>query len=772
MSQEYHLIDDPSVKRKYSSNKFIHCIQKRKNKIIIGLLFIFAILGVNLYHNFHSDDTPKKTTHSPDTELENIDYYNITENKDLGLLFLKGKPRIDPYGVDLNVHILDGIYTAGFNGDLHASVEDWDLYTPPCPYLHPVKYPESILHPHCEGSSLQISNYDKNSGKDLPYSLRLDSITNQMEKWEDWKKYNGTNPKYGERRVSELLGDEYHPFDYGYTGKDTTNAIGDNDFYSGVIRSRMDEVPDPRRRRLFSFIMFNGEFDLLDLYLAEYYEVIDYFVIYESNSTFSGHPKPLYFTRTLFETDRYNRFKDKLIPLPCEIIVDEDNGRGKGFPKEHLARRTVIEKGLRAVHARHGDLFMHGDLDEMPKVHILSRMKKCGGWEHLQAGIGGGPKSFKDPDTKSYFIDKAMNVNMTDFGEYKVDYERHLSVGFLAWFYEYSFNIIQNKSVGTVAHPNIAIFDARRSLGQLVDYTNKAPEFKFYEGKTAKKVVKTNKTTVSNTKSDKANVNKTNANKANSNKAKSNKNNSSKTKSKRSEGAQEHYDPILDPNFDVYQGYTYTDNTNDRKIGKGYLGEYARFVSSDLNIAVKEEKPIIWNSGWHLSSFLPTIHHFYNKISSYSHFNVYEKKSKEEIEEDIITRIKGHFYIYGKKRKYASNEIYFPPTYEGGYEYHTDYNYWEENTRPNHTPKKSFTTYVDNIKRDIPTQVWKNPICYNFMIDRDHGLDKKLWWEVVPKEEWKTVRFETLDDSLLKEIIPKNLPENLKDPMLKELAKQ
>lgn len=705
-------------------------------KSIICSSLILGIFGVSLYHLYHKEETfSYKQIFQKTIDRK----YNIALNNDTKLLFIKGEPRLDKYGIDLNINILDGIYSIGFNNDPFISVEDWELYTPSCPYLHPIKYPESIINPKCEGNSLQFSNYDIKKGRDLPYSLRLDTITNQMKKWNDWKKNNGTNPYYRERKVKELLGSDYHPFNYDYSGKDSEN-VGDIEYYSKVIKSRMDEVPDPRRRRLFSFIMFNAEYDLLDLYLSEYYDIIDYFVIYESNTTFSGYPKPLYFTRTLLETNRYDKFKDKLIPLPCKIIVDEDNGRGKAFPREHLARRTLIEKGLRSVHARHGDLFIHGDLDEMPKIHILSRMKKCGGWEHLQAGIGGGPKSFKDPETKSYFIDKNIKVKVKRNGIYIVDYERHLSLGFLSWFYEYSFNVVQDKKKGTVAHPNIAIFDARRSLGQLVDYINHTPGFKFEDKNKNKKQEKK-----STNKKQKPQIKKIDHN--------------------------QHYDPLEDPNFDPYQGYSYTDNTNDRKIGKGYIGEYTRFATSMIKKAVKEQKSIIWNGGYHLSSFLATIEQFYYKISSYSHFKSFGNKSKKEIEKDIISRIKGHYYIYGRKKKYNRNTIFFPTSYTHGYEYNFDYNYWIENTKNLNCIKKSFEKYVDNIKHEIPTQVWRNPICYSFMIDRDFGLEKKLWWQIIPKGEWKTVHFENLDKEILKSLMPKGIPKSLKEQMLEEFGK-
>ncbi|ORX85533.1 hypothetical protein BCR32DRAFT_325391 [Anaeromyces robustus] len=689
-TQEYQLIDNPSIVKKPP--------QLKKQKIIKYSLLVLTIVSLGIA----SFSILKK-----ENEILVEEKIIIKDNEGEKIL-IKAKPRLDKYGVDLNVNVLDGIYTMGFNNDVEAKVEDWKLYTPPCPYLQPVKHADNDINPVCEKSSLQIANFEKNNGKDLPYVMPLNTISNQLEKWKEWEKKNETI-LYGNQSVKELVENKYHPFDYGYTGENTEN-ITDKKYYNNVINSRMDEVPDPRRRRLFSFILFNAEYDLLDLYLSEYYDIIDYFVIYESNTTFSGNPKPLYFTRTLLETDRYDKFKDKLIPLPVKIIVDEDNGRGKGFPKEHLARRTVIEKGLRSVHARHGDLFMHGDLDEMPKAHVLSRLKKCGGWEHLQAGIGGGPKSFKNGNVDSYFINPNMNVTVNGKGEYNVDYSRNYSISFLSWFHEYSFNIIQNSKVGTVAHPNLSIFDARRSLGQL---------------------------------------------------------NERKNYNKR-DSVSSYSDPLLDPNFDIYQGYTYTDNTNDLKKGKGYIGEYLRFDTSKVPELKGKKKATIWNSGWHLSSFLPTIDQFYNKISSYSHFQSYGKKSEETIKKDIINRIKNHQYIYGSKKKYNSVNSTFPLSYENGYEYNFNYDYWNERI----TSKNNdigFKKYINDMKREIPTQVWKHPICYSFMIDRDYGIDKKLWWQVIPKEDWKTVKFEELDSEIIDQLVSPNYPESLKKQMLKYL---
>jgi len=642
--------------------------------------------------------------------------YKIFKKEKLDLIFIQGSSRKDKYGVELNKGILDGIYCIGFDNNVTKTLEEWDLYTPSCPNLKPIHYPDSIINPKCEDNSIQLINYDST----LPYSHHLDSITNQMKKWKDWEKKGGYI-RYGSKKVHDLVGDRYFPFDYGYTGEDTSN-IDDTEYYKKVVNSRMDEVPDPRRRRLFSFILFNSEYELLDVYLSQYYEIFDYFVIYESNTTFTGMPKPLYFTRALLETNRYDKFKDKLIPLPMKIIVNENNPKGHTFAREHVARRLLIAEGLKLVHARHGDIFLHGDLDEFVKPHVITRLKKCGGWEHLQAGIGGGPKSFKEKSTDSYFLNPNITVVNDKYGFYMVDYENRLSVGMQSWFHEYSFNIVQNSTIGTTFHPNIAIFDARRSLGQLVNRYN----WKF---------------------------------------------------SPRSE----YSDPLMDPNFNPYQGYEYTDNTNDDYKGKGFLGEFLRYESKFLDFEKKltydvemreKGKSIFWSAAWHLSSFFPTIEHIYNKVYSYSHMRDYYLiyKSENQIKKDIIQRIKNHQYIFGSKKKYDVNEMVLPENYSKGYEYNFNAKYWDDNLK-NSDSNPEFTNYINNLKREIPSQVWKNPICYSYMIDREYGFEKKIWWQVIPKEQWETVRFEELDEETLNQITPSILSETFKKEMFEEMKK-
>jgi len=639
---------------------------------------------------------------------------------------IKKEPLYDKYGVDLNQYIMDGMINKALDNNTSTTIEKWSLYTPPCPNLHPVHYSDDILNPVCENIAIPLINIKTHIN--VPYILRLNNITSQMEKFEEWKKTDGKIPDYKSESVKNILNENYHPYDYGYYDLKKNE---DEDYYSKVIKSPMDQVPDPRRRRLFSMILFNSEFELLDLYLAENYEIVDYFIIYESNATFSGYKKPLYLTRTLLETNRYEKFRDKIIPVTLPVLeMNHKNKRGPAFPREHLARRQVIEKGLRAVNARHGDLYFHGDLDELPKARLLSYLKKCGGWEHLQKGFGGPPKSMKDPLVKSYIRDKSSPVAKSKVGQYKINYDLFLSLGFNSFFHEYSFNTIKNKFIGSIFHPNIAIFDARRSLGQYPEYTLKGNKFNVTKYSKEYNHVKRQET-----KNNTMDINENNNGESQINEM--------------------YTDEDRDMGIDPYQGYTYTDNDTADKKGEGFLGEYMRFATK-INKNTKDNQIAFYKSGWHLSSFLPNMANFLNKFQSYSHYNSFNNLSIKEKKEMILERIRDHRYIIGDIPPMKSLKVKLPKTEEEKVPSMYSYQTWEiiQKEFKDKKKSKSFGVLNKHILHEMPRQVWENPICYSYMIDRDFGFSKKLWWEVVQEEEWDSVDFSKLNSTILDEITP------------------
>ncbi|KAG4105890.1 hypothetical protein H8356DRAFT_923968, partial [Neocallimastix lanati (nom. inval.)] len=147
----YQLIENPLIQKKVYKNNY------KKIKIILSFIISINIIGITLA------------------------FLYLTREQSYDLILIKGKTRKDKYGIDLNANILNGIYSIGYNGDINKNIEDWDLYTPPCPNLQPVHYPESISNPKCEESSLQIPNYNNDDGRGLPHSLHLHSISEQLK---------------------------------------------------------------------------------------------------------------------------------------------------------------------------------------------------------------------------------------------------------------------------------------------------------------------------------------------------------------------------------------------------------------------------------------------------------------------------------------------------------------------------------------------------------------------------------------------------------------
>lgn len=114
---------------------------------------------------------------------------------------------------------------------------------------------------------------------------------------------------------------------------------------------------------------------MLELRLGELYPHVDYFVILESNVTFTGHPKPLYIQENY---DLFSAFHDKM------IVRTVDMGGLKGDPtawnREHLSRNAMLDQvvpfleGLQK--AELGDVLL-SDVDEIPKPDALAALRGC-----------------------------------------------------------------------------------------------------------------------------------------------------------------------------------------------------------------------------------------------------------------------------------------------------------------------------------------------------------------------------------------------------------
>ena len=73
------------------------------------------------------------------------------------------------------------------------------------------------------------------------------------------------------------------------------------------------------KRKVFDSIIFYNELDLLELRMNILDDVVDYFIITESNYTVSGDKKPLYFQEN---KERYSKWEHKIIHHITETIPD------------------------------------------------------------------------------------------------------------------------------------------------------------------------------------------------------------------------------------------------------------------------------------------------------------------------------------------------------------------------------------------------------------------------------------------------------------------
>lgn len=152
---------------------------------------------------------------------------------------------------------------------------------------------------------------------------------------------------------------------------------------------------------VFDAMLMNNELDLLEIRLNELDSVVDYFVILESNVTFTGLPKQTYFADN---RERYSEFNHKILYqlyVPFWSLILRFNNcifSLPGYPLQpdktawdtEATTRNTMTKFLRSyineftVNAT--NLVIMSDVDEIPSQHTLALLKTCdfGNSIHLQ----------------------------------------------------------------------------------------------------------------------------------------------------------------------------------------------------------------------------------------------------------------------------------------------------------------------------------------------------------------------------------------------------
>lgn len=131
---------------------------------------------------------------------------------------------------------------------------------------------------------------------------------------------------------------------------------------------------------------YNGEQDILDLHLHILDKEVDKFIIVEAKTTFSGKPKPLYFSnqekffQAFCHKMEYYVIDEKYTPEEIDLAQQSRNTRGAAHWKREFLQKESIKKALEYYKVQDDDLCYIGDVDEIwqpfdPKVPTKLKLR-------------------------------------------------------------------------------------------------------------------------------------------------------------------------------------------------------------------------------------------------------------------------------------------------------------------------------------------------------------------------------------------------------------
>lgn len=132
--------------------------------------------------------------------------------------------------------------------------------------------------------------------------------------------------------------------------------------------------------KIIDCFTFHNEIELLYYRLSILYDIVDFFVIVESNITHSGKKKDLIF-ESIKKTDRFIPFQNKIIYIVDNGLVEnpiiENYKYTNSIWKNENHQRNSINDGIEKI--KHilvaTDFIIISDVDEIPKPSMLQELK-------------------------------------------------------------------------------------------------------------------------------------------------------------------------------------------------------------------------------------------------------------------------------------------------------------------------------------------------------------------------------------------------------------
>lgn len=135
--------------------------------------------------------------------------------------------------------------------------------------------------------------------------------------------------------------------------------------------------------KVFDCFPFFNELDLLEVRMSYLYDVVDYFVIVEADTTHVGQKKEFTFLKN---KERYKAFEDKIIYIPYEMPFFPEAHK-VAWKREAYQRNITIEV-LKEKGAQPDDYLLMGDLDEIVNKELINELKNGSKEIHCKSKSG------------------------------------------------------------------------------------------------------------------------------------------------------------------------------------------------------------------------------------------------------------------------------------------------------------------------------------------------------------------------------------------------
>lgn len=140
---------------------------------------------------------------------------------------------------------------------------------------------------------------------------------------------------------------------------------------------RLDALarPEASSRKIYDLLLVNTELELLELRMGQMAPSVDYFVILESDKTFTDKPKPLHVQENW---GRFAQHHAKMIRRTMDLTTgDFANSWAREGASRDAMYTQVIPYLSGEEEARVGDVLLVADVDELFKPEALKVLRNC-----------------------------------------------------------------------------------------------------------------------------------------------------------------------------------------------------------------------------------------------------------------------------------------------------------------------------------------------------------------------------------------------------------